>query len=133
MKLIKILIITVCLIGGNGCNYKAFKNEMAVKHQYSVMQAIESRYKNIQNTSQSYVLLKNALDSDTNLLLLPISDQDRGYVVFILNPYFGEDKVVIKYIPEDKKFLLKKETLNLIQKQIEIEENIEKFLTENSS
>jgi len=86
MKLIKILIITAYLIVGGGCNYNAFKNEMAVQHQYSVMQAIESRYKNIQNTSRSYVLLKNALDSDTNLLLLPILDQDRGYVVFILNP-----------------------------------------------
>lgn len=127
---IRMFIFSVILLLNSSCDIKAINNEMDVKYQYSVMETITYNYIRKQHSEEPYILLKNALDSDTNLLLLPIKNQDYGYVVFILNPYFGEDGEILKYIPDDKDFILTEDTLKAIQAEVDIEEHMNQFLTD---
>jgi hypothetical protein len=128
IRMLKNIAVISLLLVVTGCDFKAIKNEMYVKEQYSVMEAIASKYKDIKHDNQQYILIINALDSGTNLLLLPTSNNEKGYVVFILNPYFGEDKEIIKYLPKDQRFNLTKETLIKIKRSIEIEPQMLNFL-----
>lgn len=125
---LKSIAVLLLIIFSSGCDFKAIKNEMNVKEQYSVMQAITSKYKDVEHDGKQYILINNALDSGTNLLLLPIVNNEKGYVVFILNPYFGEDQEVLKYLPKDKKFKITNEVILTIKNSNYIEPRLLIFL-----
>ena len=125
---LKSIAVLLLIIFFSVCDFKAIKNEMNVKEQYSVMQAITSRYNDVEHDGKQYILINNALDSETNLLLLPILDNKKAYVVFILNPYFGEELEVLKYLPRDKKFKITKEAILTIKDSNYIEPRLLIFL-----
>jgi hypothetical protein len=98
-------------------------NELANKHEYSVLQAMEYRLRD-RHHNQSYLLFPNALESDLTVVAFPRADANVGYVVLLTNA---------KVPPRDKAmpdvdFLVTSENLDDLKADTTLSAEVERYI-----
>ena len=117
-----IWIFTASILGG--CDFLGMKNEAINKHEYSIVQAVEYNYRDVEN-SAPYILLPGALQTERTVVGFPIKGQNRGYVM-ILADAIGKPKV--KILPDDVPFLVTKHALSEIREKTKLSDEVDKYL-----
>lgn len=104
-------------------------NELASKTEYSVLQSYEYRNRD-RAQSQPYMVIKNGLGSEFDVLGLPRKDRERGYVWFIANP---SGAPLIKQMPGNVEFVVNKDSLAAIEAAARLSPDVKAHLSERLS
>lgn len=98
-------------------------NELANKHEYSVLQAIAFDLRNKAH-DRSYILYRNALDSDLTVIAFPKAQATKGYVALLAN---AEVPPRDKSVP-DEDFIVTAATLAAVRAKVDLSPELDRYL-----
>ena len=93
------------------------------QQEYSILQSFEYKYRS-KNNNEKYIINRNALNSEVDVIALPIMGKTEGYVVIIAQSKSGTQ---IKVMP-NVDFNLSHETLKKIQTTIALSSSVDAYL-----
>lgn len=106
-----------CDRGDSGCN------ELANKHEYSLLQAMASRLQDRQH-DRRYLLFSNALESDLTVVAFPRADTSVGWVVLLTNAEVSpHDKAV-----PDVSFVVTPEVIDDVRAHTPLSPEVERYI-----
>lgn len=120
-KFYYIIIIIFFLI--SSCKQEVMSNELMDQQEYSILQSFEYKYRS-KNNNEKYIINRNALNSEVDVIALPIMGKTEGYVVIIAQSKSGTQ---IKVMP-NVDFNLSHETLKKIQTTIALSSSVDAYL-----
>jgi len=115
------IIIIFFLI--SSCKQEVMSNELMDQQEYSILQSFEYKYRS-KNNNEKYIINRNALNSEVDVIALPIMGKTEGYVVIIAQSKSGTQ---IKVMP-NVDFNLSHETLKKIQTTIALSSSVDAYL-----
>lgn len=125
MQRILFVFPLVLAFAGTGCGGKPDAGgELNTKSEYSVLQSFEFDYRQ-RTHALPYVIGKNALSSGYDVIGLPRTDGERGYVWLIANP---SGAPAIKQMPSGVDFSISSDTLAVIEKSAQLDSEVRSYL-----
>lgn len=125
MQKFSLIFATILALAGTACGRNPDADrELSTKSEYSVLQAFEFDYRQ-REQEQPYLIEKNALSSDYDLIGLPIAGSERGYVWLIANP---SGAPAIKQIPSKADFAISRDVLDAIEKSAQLSPAVRSYL-----
>jgi hypothetical protein len=128
----KMLVCRIALLSfglvGTACSVTSKGNEeLAAKQEYSLLQGYEHDFRNSAH-HESYIVIREARGTRFNLVGLPISDRNSGYLWIVANPNSPPE---VKQLPTDARFKVTKRTFEGIQGSVDLSPAIEAYLSKS--
>ncbi len=98
-------------------------NELANKHEYSVLEAVEFELRDRPH-DRKYLIYRNALRSNFTVVAFPMARAEQGYVTMLAN---GAIAPLDKSVP-DEDFTVTLETLAAVKAQAKLSAPVEKYI-----
>lgn len=115
--------LSLALLGG--CD--AQKNEAANLHEYSILQALEYQYRDLDHR-EPYLIVPNALGSEATAIAFPVAGSSKGYVFMLANAN-GAPKD--KRLPEAD-FVVTRGALSAVKRAAQLSPEVESAIAARS-
>lgn len=98
-------------------------NELANKHEYSLLQAMEAQLRNHPH-NDTFLIYRNALDTEFTVIAFPKENANSGYVVLLAD---GKVSPQDKSVP-DQSFSVTPNALTALKKQVQLSREVESYI-----
>lgn len=101
-------------------------NELANKHEYSVLQTMEFRHRELPR-DRDYRIYRNALDSDLTVIAFPRAKSKTGYVWLLAN---SKTPPRDKSLPGNEGFIVTPETLAALRAEVDLSPEVDRYIAQ---